>query len=162
MCFKHTILSVQCCVVDGKSKSLWSNSSRGSGWINCSFIHCYGLNVRDYRQIQATWNACAHYQCLKCLNSAILDISNSSPHVKQKHVRESKISQNWVQRFCKVVRILLIFACLDNGGGCRGEGMGQMSFNPGYTNICWQWLLFLATSAKTNVNKWDQRLVPCN
>lgn len=55
----------------------------------------------------------------EALHFAIFHLPNSSPYIKQKHIREAKVSQSRVQRLSKVIRALLVFACFHNGGCCK-------------------------------------------
>lgn len=53
------------------------------------------------------------------LHSAVLHIPDSTPHVKQEHVGERKVSQHRIQGLGKVIGVLLISACLHDCGRCK-------------------------------------------
>lgn len=50
------------------------------------------------------------------LHSPVLHASDRSPNVVEKDVGEGEVSQNRVQSFCKVVRVLLVSSRLHDGG----------------------------------------------
>lgn len=61
--------------------------------------------------------------CFHCLmlplNTSVLNVSKSPPHLEQKDIRKAKVAQDGVERLCEVVRVLFVPSGFHYGGRCR-------------------------------------------
>lgn len=89
------------------------------------FVHCFLIILRRYiNKTELSWikdrKSVFTFGQEKALKSSLLGISNGSPDIKDKLVRESKVSKGLIKCHCKFIWVLLITTNFNHCSSWKG------------------------------------------